>query len=294
MLPIWRPDVAADAVLRDAIIGHVSVQTDEPAPVELTSNTLVFFAGRDAETPLSWLGEALKQRQRRGLSLVCCVVLPDGTFAMRRRELEARLGSFDERLGAELHLTEDTEGGWSRTFAPSALPAVFLLDARRRFVWKHEGALTPRELADAIDRRAEVAPPPRNVPLRLAVAPGDRMLDASFQDGQGEPQALHRLRGRRTILNFWQPWSAPCRRELERLRDLHESGKDRPLVIAFQGGAKTDLDRARKELGLPYLVVHDVDHAVARAYRVRCWPTTIAFDAGGRVEHVQFGATSSR
>ena len=169
------------------------------------------------------------------------------------------------------------------------------MDARRRFAWKHEGALTARELADAIDRHADVAPPAQFVPLRLTVVPGDRLRDASFHDHRGEPQALHRLRGHRAVLNFWQPWSAPCRRELVRLRGLHEqTGQERPVVIAFQAGPKADLDRAGKDLGLTYTLVHDVDNAVARSYGVRCWPTTVVVDATGRVEHVQFGATPSR
>jgi peroxiredoxin len=293
MVPLWQPGVAADGLVSDAISAHVSVQSDTAAAEPLTQNALVYFPDGEANA-FGPLAEALTQMQRRGASLVVFVVLPAGAFAARRRELEAKLGAVEGPLASHLHLTEDVEGGWTRTFAPSRRPALFLINARRQFAWKSEGPLEPREVAAALDRHVDVAPPPRVVPLRLSVGPGDRVPDAIFEDHRGDEMALHRLQGQRVMLNFWQPWSAPCRRELDRLRTLHESGRDAPVIIAFQGGPKADLDEVRKQLRLSYPLVYDADHAIARLYGVRCWPTTITVDTGGRVEHVQFGVSPDR
>ena len=85
MVPLWRPGVAIDGVLSDAIAAHVSVQSDDPARAALSSNALVYFPDA-GDAPLAWLGEALKQIQRRGVSLVMFVVLPVGTLGARRRD----------------------------------------------------------------------------------------------------------------------------------------------------------------------------------------------------------------
>ena len=295
MVPLWRADIPADAVLRDAITGHVTLQAETPLEQPRAHNSLIYFADWQADAPLAPLAEAFERVQRRSVSLAVFVVLPAGAFDARRRELEAKLAPLARRPSANLHVTEDDEGGWTRTFAPATCPAAFLINARRQVAWTCEGSLDAPGLARAVDQRADVAPPPRSVPLRLNVSRGDRIPDAVFDDDSGQQVALHRLRGRRLLLNFWQSWSAPCRQELGRLQSLQDGAEeDRPTVLAFHGGPKTDLDAIRKELGLTFTLVQDVDQQVARIYGVRCWPTTVAVDAEGRIERVQFGNTASR
>jgi peroxiredoxin len=291
MVPIWRPDVGPDTVVRDAIAGHVTVQADKASRNALTHNSLVYFADWQRDAPLSPLREALAQLRRRDVSLVVFVVVPAGAFDARRREVDAKLASIGEHFSSNLHITEDDEGGWTRTFAPSQRPAVFLINARRQFVWKHEGAADARTLTAALDRSLEAAPPLRSAPLRLTVSPGDRAPDGECHDDRGQLVALHRFRGRRLLLNFWQAWSAPSRHELRRLQMRQASGGETPLVVALHGGRQHYLQQIRKELGLTFLLAQDVEQQVARRYGVRCWPTTVGIDPDGRVEHVQFGIT---
>ena len=229
--------------------------------------------------------------RRKSASLVVIIVLPAGTFNSRRREVEARLKSGGEHFPALLLPAEDTEDGWTRTFAVSKTPAVHLIDARRKFVWKHEGEVHPDVLAVAMDEHLLAAPAPRSHPLRLAVLPGERLPDVSFQDISGEQFALRRLRGREILLNFCQAWSAPCLRELERLQGLHkQAGESGPFIVAFFGGKDAKaLDEIRKRHGLSFPLVLDAGQAIARKYGVRCWPTTVSINADGCVGHVQFG-----
>ena len=92
------------------------------------------------------------------------------------------------------------------------------------------------------------------------------------------------------LLNFWQSWSAPCLAELSRLQRVHQASAERPFVVAFHGGKDSKrLDEIRKRLGLSFPLVQDTQQRLARRYGVRCWPTTIAVDADGRVQHIQFG-----
>jgi peroxiredoxin len=198
---------------------------------------------------------------------------------------------FDRDIALELHVTEDDEGGWTRTFAPARVPAVFLINGRREFVWKYEGEPSPPELAAAMDRLLIAAPAPRTRPLRLAVAVGERAPDATFGDDDAQ-FAIHRYRGRQVVLHFLRLPSAACVEELRRLQTQYgRADKDSPVIVALYGGAKDSLDRIRKELGLPFPLVYDVQQRVARLYGVRCWPTTVTIDRAGHVERIQFGVT---
>jgi peroxiredoxin len=296
MVPVWLPDVADGVALKDAIAGHVTVQSITPQKRGLTQNSLVYFADAASDSPLAVLPRAYGLMRRKRFALGVIVVLPAGAFDRRRRDLEAHLASLGERFPARVLLTEDDEGGWTRTFAPARTPAFYLIDARRAFVWKHEGEVAPDALAAALDTHLVPAPAPRPGPLRLAVSPGDRAPDAVFQDEAGEPFALHRLRGRPLLLNFWQSWSAPCLRELRRLQGLRAGGgPEAPFVVAFHGGKDgRGLGELGRRLGLDFPLVQDADQRVARAYGIRCWPTNVWVDPEGRVSHVQFGIEPER
>jgi thiol-disulfide isomerase/thioredoxin len=97
-------------------------------------------------------------------------------------------------------------------------------------------------------------------------------------------------------MNFWQSWSAPCLKELQRLQGLlqrgRENGQKAPFIVAFHGGADArGLDEIRKRLGVLFALVPDPEHRVARMFGVRCWPTTIALNPNGDVEHIQMGVS---
>ncbi len=292
-VPIWQPDSSAGAVLKDVVAGHVTAQADTPPKNGLSHNTLVHFADWKADKPLAALEQGLAQTRRKGFSLVVIVVLPPNAFDSHRRDVEAKLGSIQERFPAQLLLTGDHEGGWTRTFAASKTPSTYLINAKREFVWKHEGAVDPKTLAAALDAHLVPAPAPRFHPLRLAVSPGDRAPDAFFKDDRGQDFAIHRFRGRDALLNFWQSWSEPCIKELRRLQQLQQPAGGRgPLIVAFHGGKdRKILEEIRKQHGLSFSLVHDADQVIARRYGVRCWPTTVSVNAAGLVSHIQFGAT---
>jgi thiol-disulfide isomerase/thioredoxin len=189
-------------------------------------------------------------------------------------------------------LTEDDEGGWTRTFGPTRVPAVYLVNARREFVWHAEGELDATTLAQALDKHLVAAPATRPRSLGLAITSGQRAPDVFFRDGADE-FALHRLKGRTVLLNFWQAWSAPCLKELQRLQALQTAARESLSIVAFHGGNDaTCIDRIRKELGLSIVLAHDAEQRIARRYGVRCWPTTVTIDEAGIVRGIQFGISS--
>lgn len=288
-VPLWLPDLPRDVRLREAIAGHVNVLTDIPRKDELTQNTLVCFA-RWPE-PLDALADALRRVRRPELPLSVIVVLPAGVFDKTRAEVEQTIAAIRDRISTRLQVTEDDEGAWTRTFGVEATPSLYLIDAGRQFVWKHQGILDPDTLVAALDQHLLPGPPPRGRPLRLTVAPGERAPDFAFQHAGGE-FALHRLRGRQVLVNFWQSWSAPCLKELRRLKALHDGEHEPPFIVALHGGSdQKGLDTIRRELGLPFALVPDPEQQIARKYGIRCWPTTVRIDADGRVAHAQFGVS---
>jgi peroxiredoxin len=288
-LPVWRPGLTDTTVLRNAIAAHVGVQVNVPGKAPLSQNTLVYFADWQSQKPLDVLGAAL-DRVRNTAALMVIVVLPAGAFDASRRELESRLGSSRERLRVPVQFTEDDEGGWARTFAVTKRPSVYLINAKREFVWKHEGEPDPAELAAALDKHLVPTSAPRFRPLRLAISQGDPAPDALFETDDRDRLALHRFRRRKVLLNFWQSWSAPCLAELARLQRLQEAGREPPFIVAFHGGKNSNaFAEIRRRLGLSFPLVQDSEQRIARRYGVRCWPTTITVDADGRAEHIQFG-----
>src|SRR4029078_4414199 len=113
------------------------------------------------------------EMRRKAASLVVIVVLPAGTFNNRRKDVEAKLASGGDSFPVLLLPTEDAEGGWTKTFGVTKMPAVHLINARRKFAWKHEGDVRAAALAAALAQHLLAAPAPRTHPLRLSIAPGD-------------------------------------------------------------------------------------------------------------------------
>jgi thiol-disulfide isomerase/thioredoxin len=284
-IPFFTPGLVETGTLRKAIAGHVGVQSF-PGRSQPQRNALVCFVdGR--EKSLSPVIEALS-RTKNASSVVSVVVLPAGAFDASRREVEDKLG-LSGGMSGPLHFAEDDEGGWTRIFGVTETPSLYLLNARREFVWKHEGEADPATVAAALDEFVIPTAPPGFSPIRMAVATGEVAPDAAFAD-DGRRYALHRLRGRDVLLNFWQSWSAPCLAELQRLQRLHDEGREAPFIVAFHGGADAKaVDGVRKRLRLSYPLVHDFQQQMGLRYGVQCWPTTVKIDAGGCVEHIQLG-----
>ena len=110
-------------------------------------------------------------------------------------------------------------------------------------------------------------------------------------DAAGKALALTSLRGQAVVINFWASWCEPCREEMPSLAQLARAHtgklhvlavnyKESPVAVA-QFVATTDLE-------LPTL--RDPDGALARAWGIRVFPSTVLVGADGRVRSVVRGA----
>ena len=300
---LWGPTPQPDAILEDRISAHINVLAHPRPASGLGQNALVHFVGR-GDGPLPALGRALANMRRTNLSMTVYLVLPVGAFRHGGREFEAALGLRGERSsnrdtsdyrGHRLFVTEDYGGGWTRTFDARTTPASYLMNARGEFVWRQEGRIDPESLTAAMDRHFLEAPAAHGVALRLSVRPGDRALDPATEVSR-HALGLGRFRDREVVLSFWQSWSAPCIRELRRLQRLHDEEHRRgPVILAVNGGEEPAvIEEARRQHRLSFTLMADPGQAIARAYNVQCWPTTVSINPGGVVDRVQFGVTYTR
>jgi len=117
---------------------------------------------------------------------------------------------------------------------------------------------------------------------------GKAAPDFVAQDSQRRV-ALHDLRGKTVILNFWTSWCPPCIAETPSLVVLHQKLPEN--VVLFSVSEDEDESAFRQfveERKLPFLTVNDHSHA-NRLYGTYAWPETYIIDAGGIIRRKFIG-----
>ena len=110
-------------------------------------------------------------------------------------------------------------------------------------------------------------------------------------DANGKPLLLKDLRGQALVINFWATWCEPCREEMPSLAQLgqSQSGKLRVLAVNFKESPAT-VKQFVTVTGLTITTLRDPDGALARAWGIRVFPSTVLIGADGQVRSVVRGA----
>ena len=163
-----------------------------------------------------------------------------------------------------------------------------------RLVWQHSGPLDVHALTLAFDTAVTSGRRPRSRLQRLAVRTGEPAPDFAFDERFDRRKlALHSLKGRPVLLNFWKAASTPSRSELSRLLRQNDhalrQGEARLLAIGDGEDVQGIAAMAREQHG-NITLIPDPNRNIARRYGVNCWPTTVAIDRNGLVQGVHFGS----
>lgn len=132
--------------------------------------------------------------------------------------------------------------------------------------------------------------PPSNPGGVLEV--GEKALNFTLPDLDGNPISLDDFRGRPVIVNFWATWCAPCRIEMPELQEAYETYRDEGLVIlALNQDEPVDVARAyfEDEMGLTFTALQDDNSAIATAFGTIGLPTTFFIDGEGAIAVIHRG-----
>ena len=102
---------------------------------------------------------------------------------------------------------------------------------------------------------------------------------------EGETVLLSDLKGKVTLLNFWQGGCVPCLTEMPHLQAIHEKYQGRPVYILSvnNGGGPRIIRNAIEETNVTFDFAVDELFVASTRYQVHFFPTSFIIDKNGIV-----------
>ena len=129
----------------------------------------------------------------------------------------------------------------------------------------------------------------------LALPPRESQLLPEFDTltMEGQRISLPSYVGKPTVINLWATWCPPCRREMPVFQRAQHENRDVNIVFLNQGEAPAKIQQflTGNKLSLRNVLL-DPSGEVARSLGHRGLPTTLFFDAAGRLVDVRVGELS--
>ncbi|MBN7839645.1 TlpA disulfide reductase family protein [Stenotrophomonas pavanii] len=109
-------------------------------------------------------------------------------------------------------------------------------------------------------------------------------------DLQGRTVDLQQFRGKPVVLNLWASWCGPCRREMPVLASAQQTHTDVQFVFLNQGESLDEVQGflATERLRLDSVLLDDSASA-STVLGVQAYPSTLFFDAEGRLRELHLG-----
>lgn len=117
--------------------------------------------------------------------------------------------------------------------------------------------------------------------------------DIVLSDMQGSAVPLSAHAGKPLVVNLWASWCGPCRREMPTLARAQAEHPQVAFVFANQGEDASEVaDYLRAEMLAPGNILLDPESELMRLTGARALPTTLFFDADGRLRRAHMGELS--
>ena len=130
----------------------------------------------------------------------------------------------------------------------------------------------------------------------LSVRPdtGQELPTLDLTSLEGRPINLGEFKGRPTVVNLWATWCPPCVREMPMLQQAQVDRPSVNFVFLNQGESADKVGPWLQARKLPMRnVLMDRDRQAAAAFRQGALPTTLFFDAQGRLVSTRVGELSA-
>ena len=202
----------------------------------------------------------------------------------------SRLGFVWEWRAVYLHdplgILDIRDGGWEAVagFAAACLYGLVLLQ-RQPALRKPLLAATFALLASWTAGEVAIA--------TLTGGSRQPMPALSLQALDGRSVALAGFVGKPTVVNLWATWCPPCRREMPLLQQAQAAHPELNFVFVNQGETRDVILRYLQGQGIVLQnVLIDARKATGAAFNEQALPTTLFFDAQGRLVSTRVGALS--
>ena len=184
-----------------------------------------------------------------------------------------------------LDILDIRDGGWivEVGLIAACFHALFLI---RRQAMLRKPLVTAALMAGAVSVSGALA--------LLAVPGHDQALPTTaLKSVDGQSVTLSGFAGRPTVVNLWATWCPPCRREMPVLQKAQAAHPEVNFVFVNQG---EDLDAVSSYLAAQRLslrnVLLDAGTQIGTELGYRALPTTLFFDAQGRLDGTRIGELS--
>ena len=116
----------------------------------------------------------------------------------------------------------------------------------------------------------------------------------TLQTLDDEPAPLQAYTGQPLVVNLWATWCPPCRREMPALARAQQQHPEVTFLMVNQGEGAPTVQRFLHRMALQFdHVLLDYGSSVLKAAGASALPTTLFFDAEGRMVSVHSGEITS-
>lgn len=233
---------------------------------------------------LGWfLGTRIARRRGIDIEPPLWTVLAVGLLAARA----AFVFRYREAYWPEpLSMVDIRDGGWSPLAGLAAAGACALLLAMRR-------AGLGKPLAAAMGT-AVVVWIGGTLLAGPAAGPSNALPALTLTGLDGRPVSLQQFSGKPVVVNLWATWCPPCRREMPVLQEAQQRHPDVHFVFVNQGEGAAKVAGFLAFNGLQLRnVLLDGRGRTSAASGHRALPTTLFFDANGRLVDTRVGGLSA-